>query len=61
MAQDASVIRTAPIFTNIKNLWKSHLQLHQVCARGKRYMGGGVEWAAYAPGRVDINATLERE
>jgi len=30
MAQDASVIRTAPIFTNIKNLWKSHLQLHQV-------------------------------
>ena len=32
MAQDASVIRTAPIFTNIKNLWKSHLQLHQVRA-----------------------------
>lgn len=32
-AADSSVIRTAPIFTNIKNLWKSHLQLHKVGAR----------------------------
>lgn len=25
-----SVIRSAPIFTNVKNLWQSHLQLHEV-------------------------------
>mmetsp|Transcript_14469 Transcript_14469/g.31389 ORF Transcript_14469/g.31389 Transcript_14469/m.31389 type:complete len:1906 (-) Transcript_14469:1211-6928(-) len=27
---DKSVIRTAPIFTNVKNLWQSFLQLHEV-------------------------------
>ncbi|KXZ51579.1 hypothetical protein GPECTOR_12g542 [Gonium pectorale] len=27
---DRSVIRTAPIFTNVKNLWQGHLKLHEV-------------------------------
>jgi hypothetical protein len=27
---DSSVIRTAPIFTNVRNLWQSHLKLHEV-------------------------------
>ncbi len=27
---DKSVIRTAPIFTNVRNLWQSHLKLHEV-------------------------------
>ena len=27
---DRSVIRTAPIFTNVKSLWQSHLKLHEV-------------------------------
>lgn len=27
---DNAVIRTAPIFTNVRNLWHSHLKLHEV-------------------------------
>lgn len=27
---DSSVIRTAPIFTNVRQLWQSHLRLHEV-------------------------------
>jgi hypothetical protein len=27
---ERSVIRTAPIFTNVRNLWQSHLKLHEV-------------------------------
>lgn len=34
---DQSVIRTAPIFTNVRNLWQSHLKLHEV---GDGWWGG---------------------
>lgn len=27
---DQSIIRTAPFFTNVRELWKSHLKLHQI-------------------------------